>query len=106
MDVPRPAAERRTRCRDLGKRFGGVRRQHGGVGVTHGRRRTRLCVRSAERTDRLILWRPPPRPESVLGLPRRAQREDRTARVVLPDGPSRSLGLRLGDAAGARRYHG
>ena len=80
--------------------------QHGGLGFHDSRRTARLCLRAIERAHGVLLWRPSAGQQPVLGFLGGAERQNRQSGVVLPDGPSRSLGLRLGYAAGAGRHYG
>ena len=64
-----------------------------------GGRGARLRLHPADRADQRLLRRPPARRQPVLRRAGRARREDRQARLALPDRPPRPLGLRPAGAA-------
>ena len=87
------------------KRFLEVHRQHRRLGAAERRRRTRLRLRPGGDADRRFLRRPPARQQPVRrkpGLPGRAHRE---ARLALPAGASRHVGLGSAHRADPARYH-
>ena len=105
VDVPRRAADRRVRRRHLGRRVERLLGRSGVVVLHLGRRRAGPGLRAAVGADRHQLRRPSPRRQPLLRLDRRARREDRQARVALPDRPPRPLGLRHRGPGHARRHH-
>ena len=92
----------RVRRRDLGEGFVAVHRQHRRVDHDERRPRARLRVPARGNADARFLRRPSARRQSVCREHRVPRREDRQARVALPDRASRRVGLRSAGRADSR----
>ena len=92
--------------RDLGKRFMGVQRQHRRVDDDERRPRARLRLPAHRNSFSRFLWRASSRRQSLRRKHRLSRRQDRQARVALPDRASRRVGLRPASCADPRRHRG
>ena len=88
------SASRRVRLRDVAEGCVEVHRRRQHLGRDHRRSRARHRVLPARITDLRLLRRRPARRQSVRHFAGGARRAHRKAAVALPDGPSRSVGLR------------
>ena len=105
LDVePRPA--RRRPCdRDVARRRVEVQRRRQRLVDVQRRRRARSRLRADVGRHERHVRRPSARQQPLRQLGRRAEREDRRARLALPDRASRSVRLRLAGRADLDRHH-
>ena len=101
VEVPRHPAPGRVRARQLEERCVEAHRRRLVVGADVGRSRARAGLHSDQPADHRLLRRLPPGRQPVRHQPAGARRQDRQARVALPDGPPRHLELRQPHRAGA-----
>ena len=92
VEVPRHSAAGRVRPRDVGERRVAVDRRRVVVGADVGRSGARPRLHPDQRRDDRLLRRLPARRQPVRHQPHRARREDRQARLALPDGASTTSG--------------
>ena len=104
VDLPHDSAARRARRRNLGEGLVGVHRQHRRVDHDERRPRARLRLSADRNAVARFLRRPSARQQSLRREHRLPRREDRQARVALPDRASRRLGLRSARRADPRRH--
>jgi len=106
LGVPRRAGRRRSGRRHLGRRLVEVFRRPWIVVLPQRGRGSRARVRALHGAHRRLLRRASPRRQPLLEQPRCDPGHDRGARLALPDGASRPLGVRYGRPPDARRHHG
>ena len=94
VEVPRHPAAGRVRPRHLEERCVEAHRRRLVVGADVGRSGARPRLHPDQSADDRLLRRLPARRQPVRHQPARARRQDRQARVALPDGAPRHLELR------------
>ena len=103
LEVPRHPAARRVRPRDVAERRVVVHRRRVVVGADVGRPRARHRLHPDQSADDRLLRRLPAGSEPVRNQRHRAGREDRQARLALPDGAQRSWNYDLPNVADRAR---
>ena len=105
LDLPRHSARRRAGRRDLGERLVHLHRRRQRLVDDERGRRSRLRVSADVERHQRHVRRAPAGQQPLHQLDRLPRRQDRQARLALPDRAPRSVRLRQPGGADPRRHH-